>query len=109
MIAIEEIKALVRADQYVYTLHAEVERRADNLTFAQIEDALLGGKILEQYPDTGRGESCLVVGFAEDIPIHIVCSWRGAKVAVVTVYIPRPPKFIDPWTRGEGTDDRDTL
>jgi hypothetical protein len=109
VIEIEEIKARVRTDQYVYTLHAEVERRADHLTFAQIEDALLDGEILEQYPDTGRGESCLVVGFAGDVPIHIVCGWRGAKVAVVTVYVPRPPKFIDPWTRGEGIDDRNTM
>ena len=109
MIEIEDIKARVRADQYVYTLHAEIERRTDNLTFAQIEDALLHGEILEQYPDTGRGESCLVVGFAGDVPIHVVCGWRGAKVAVVTVYVPRPPKFIDPWTRGEEANDRNTM
>jgi hypothetical protein len=97
---IEEIKARVRSNQYVYTLHAEIERKADELTFAQVEEALLSGEILEQYPDTGRGESCLVVGFAGDIPIHIVCGWRGENIALITVYIPRPPKFVDPWTRG---------
>lgn len=37
---IEEIKANVRANQYVYTHHAEIERRADELTFAQVEGAL---------------------------------------------------------------------
>ena len=101
---IEKIKAKVRANLYVYTLHAEMERKVDGLTYAQIEEALLNGEILEQYPDTGRGESCLVVGFAKDVPIHVVCGWRGEKVALITVYIPRPPKFIDPWTRGEKTD-----
>jgi len=30
-----------------------------------------------------------------------VCGWRGEKIVLITVYIPRPPKFIDPWTRGE--------
>lgn len=68
--------------------------------FAQVEEALLDGQILEQYPDTGRGESCLVVGFAGDIPIHAIGGWRGERVVLITVYIPRPPKFIDPWTRG---------
>jgi hypothetical protein len=97
---IEDIKARVRHNQYVYTVHAEIERKADELTFAQIEEALLNGEILEQYPDTGRGESCLVVGFAGDIPIHSVCGWRGEKIALITVYVPCPPKFIDPWTRG---------
>lgn len=98
---IEEIKAKIRANQYSYTHHAELERRADELTFTEIEEALLTGKILEHYPDTGRGESCLIVGFANDLPIHIVCGWRGNKVALITVYIPRPPKFLDPWTRRE--------
>ena len=101
---IEEIKSKVRANQYAYTHHAEIERRADELTFVQVEEAILNGEILEQYPDTGRGESCLVVGFAREVPIHIVCGWRGEKVALVTVYIPRLPKFVDPWTRGERTD-----
>src|SRR4030067_3320049 len=97
---IEELKAKVRANQYVYTLHAEIERKADDLTFAQVEEALLSGDILEDYPDSGRGESCLIVGFAQDVPVHAVCGWRGEKVALITVYIPRPPKFDDPWTRG---------
>jgi len=98
---IEEIKAKIKTNQYVYTHHAEIERRVDELKFSEIEEALLNGEILEQYPDTGRGESCLIVGFAGDLPIHIVCGWRGDKVALITVYIPRLPKFIDPWTRRE--------
>jgi hypothetical protein len=97
---IEEVKARVRANQYVYSYHAEIERHADALTFAQVEKAILSGEILEQYPDTGRGESCLIVGFAGSVPIHAVCGWRGDKVALITVYIPRPPHFTDPWTRG---------
>lgn len=98
---IDDIKEKIRSNQYMYSYHAEIERKADSLTFAQIETALLNSHILEQYADTGRGESCLVIGFAEDIPIHAVCDWRGEKIVLITVYIPRPPKFIDPWTRGE--------
>jgi hypothetical protein len=44
---IEEIKAKIRANQYVYTHHAEIERKADELTFAQVEEAVLNGNILE--------------------------------------------------------------
>ena len=102
---IEDIKEHVRTDQYFYSLHAEIERKADELTFTQVEGALLHGKILEQYPDTGRGASCLVVGFAKETPVHIVCGRRGEKIALITVYIPTPPKFIDPWTRGNISDD----
>ncbi len=98
---IQQIVEKVRNNQYMYSDHAEFERKADHLTFAQIEVALLNSRVLEQYADTGRGESCLVVGFADDIPIHAVCGWRGEKIVLITVYIPRPPKFVDPWTRGE--------
>jgi len=85
----------------MYSHHADLERRADDLTLAQVEDALLAGDIREQYPDTGRGESCLVLGFSGDIPLHAVCGWRGDKVVLITVYIPGPPHFVDPRTRGE--------
>ena len=70
---IEEIKTKVHRNQYVYSTHAELERKAEDLTFAQIEQAILTGSILEQYPDTGRGESCLIVGWAGEVPIHVVC------------------------------------
>jgi len=98
---IEAIKAKVRANQYVYTFHADIERKADGLLFAQVEQALLNGVLLETYPDTGRGESCLIVGLVNGLAVHIVCGWRGEHVAIITVYIPKPPHFVDPWTRGE--------
>ncbi|MEB3150101.1 MAG: DUF4258 domain-containing protein [Sphaerospermopsis sp.] len=97
---IKEIKTKISQEEYVYTYHAEIERQADDLTFSQIETALLNGEIIEEYADDRRGESCLILGYAGDIPIHIVCGWRGEKVAIITVYIPKPPKFINPKTRG---------
>ncbi|MCA9979984.1 MAG: DUF4258 domain-containing protein [Anaerolineales bacterium] len=102
---ISDIRERITANQYAYSHHADIERRADSLTFAQVETALLTGEVLEHYPDTGRGESCLVVGFADDVPIHIVCGWRGDKIALITIYIPTPPKFIDPWTRGKTSNE----
>jgi len=41
---------------------------------SEVREALINGIILEQYEDTGRGESCLVAGFTDiGKPIHIVC------------------------------------
>lgn len=100
---IDEIQRLVSADEYDYSQHADLERAADDLTFQQIEQALLRGAILEHYPDTGRGESCLIVGFADPLPIHIVCGWRRGRIMIITVYVPSSPRFTDPWTRGERT------
>ena len=82
------IRKKIKDNEYVYSLHAEIERKADELTFHQIEKALLNGKILEDYPDTGRGESCLVLGFSDDIPIHAVCGWRGHNYPLLPYMYP---------------------
>ena len=97
----EAIKAKTRSNEFLLSDHADNEASAEDIAVAEIRDAILGGELLEEYADTGRGESCLVVGFAQERPIHVVCGWRKEKVVVVTVYIPKPPKFIDPWTRGK--------
>jgi len=87
--------------EYYFSRHGDQERQNDGLTIAEVEEALLSGRILEQYKDTGRGESCLVVGFTEaGKPVHIVCGTRGDWLVVVTVYIPQPPKFKTPYERG---------
>lgn len=101
---IRKIKDKITQELYVYSQHADLERQADGLTFAKIETALLNGEILEQYLDDIRGESCLILGFANQTPIHIVCGWRGEKVVIITVYIPKPPKFINPKTRGKSNE-----
>jgi len=71
------------------------------LTIAEVEEALSAGRVLEQYEDTGRGESCLVVGFTETgKPLHMVCGEIEDRVVIITVYIPTPPKFKNPYERG---------
>jgi hypothetical protein len=37
----EQIRQKVFSGAYVYTLHADIERKADDLAFYQIEEALL--------------------------------------------------------------------
>ena len=82
-------------------MHGDQERMNDNLTIADVEEAILAGRILENYPEDRRGESCLVVGFSNSgIPIHIVCGERNDQLVIINVYIPKPPKFKTPYERG---------
>lgn len=97
---VEGIKTLVLRSEYVYTQHAEIERRAEGLTFIQVEEALLSGTILEEYADTGRGESCLRVGFAGNTPVHTVCRMarrqggpdHGLRATPTEVHRPMDPR-----------------
>ncbi len=65
MFNIEWIKEKVQNSEYYFSKHADQERQNDNLLISEIEEALISGRILEQYENRGRGESCLVVGFTK--------------------------------------------
>ena len=96
------IIAQITGNEYYFSKHADQERQSEDLTISEIEEALLSGRILEEYKDTGRGKSCLVVGFTNSgKPVHTVCGRRGEQLVIITVYIPRPPKFKTPYERGE--------
>lgn len=101
MIAENWIKECAAAGRYRYSRHADRERQNDGLMLAEIEQALVCGRVIEQYPDTGRGESCLLAGFTDQgKPVHVVCAAMADWLIIVTVYIPKPPKFKNPYERG---------
>ena len=101
MISETWIRECTETDHYRYSRHADHERQNDTQSLAEIEQALISGRIIERYPDTGRGESCLLVGFTDaGKPIHVVCGAMDDWLVIVTVYIPTPPKFKNPYERG---------
>ena len=68
---------------------------------SEIEEAVLNGMILENYPFDQRGESCLLVGFTNlGKPVHVVCGKHDEQLIVITVYIPGQPNFKNPYERG---------
>ena len=102
MMDLEGLQQCVRECAYLYSRHGDRERCDDGLALAEVEQAVLSGRILEQYADTGRGESCLVAGFThEGKPVHVVCGRWSNRVVIITVYVPTPPKFKTPFERGE--------
>ena len=94
------IKNKIVCDRYYFSRHGDRERQNDGLSIHEIEEAVISGRIIERYEDTGRGVSCLVAGFANSgKPIHVVCGASGAEMIIITVYIPSKPKFKNPYER----------
>lgn len=92
-------QAAQRGD-YELSLHADEERLNDYLAVEDIETVLQACEIVERYPEDPRGESCLVLGFSGNRPVHIVCGrTRQDKLFIITVYIPSESKWKDPRTR----------
>jgi len=79
MFPIEWIQERVLKNEYYYSGHAEQERQNDNLTLAEIEEAIQSGRILEQYRDTGRGKSCLVAGLRIPGSQYMLFAAKGAS------------------------------
>jgi hypothetical protein len=100
---LEEIKASVKKDEFVLSQHAHEERQAESISIDDIKTAILNGEVIESYPEDKRGESCLILGYSNVRPIHIVCG--RAKIGwlkIITVYIPSRPKWITPKQRYKG-------
>ena len=104
--SIDAIKRLIREGRYEVSIHAQQERLEDDLDIEEIETAVLQGGLIEDYPTDPRGPSCLIAGVAGAKPIHVVLGWARVKSQaepiprMITVYIPRPPKWADLRTRG---------
>ena len=98
---IEWVGSKVKNNHYLWTLHADEERRNDGLEIEEVERALISGQILENYPNDPRGASCLVCGESKEIPIHVVCGKNNRDwLVIITVYKPKPPKWKSPTERG---------
>ncbi len=72
MFKVDWIVERVKNEEYYFSKHGDQERQNDNLTIEEVEEALLSGRILEQYEETGRGESCLVAGFTNSRKSHYI-------------------------------------
>jgi len=82
------------------SLHAAEEALAEHITRAEIEAAMFDAQMLEDYPDWWLGPSCLIYGRTDSgRDIHVVVSYSGLPVTVITVYEPKLPKWFTPTER----------
>ncbi len=98
---IQIAKEKIEQDRFYLSHHAQIERGEERIKIDDIVSCILNGKILESYPGDPRGESCLIVGKCLDARwLHVLCgNFDKNNLIIITVYIPQPPKWIDPFTR----------
>lgn len=95
-----KLQKCILKNRYEISLHAEKERRQENIELQEVEEAILKEEIIEEYPDDPRGPSCLVLGYSGQRPIHIVSGLLSTGWArIITVYTPREPKWVTPRQR----------
>jgi hypothetical protein len=89
------IQARVRRKDYYWRQHA-IERSIErNIAEEEAAEAILNGKIIEEYPDDKYGPSCLVFGRTKrGRPLHVQCC-LPPEVWIITAYEPDPSEWID--------------
>ena len=98
--ALAVIQALVTARDVEFSHHAREEMEDEAITTDEVLAAIVAGRILENYPDDPRGPSCLLSGAtAAGRPLHVVCTTAAPVLRIITVYRPRPPKWVSPTER----------
>lgn len=102
-----ETNAILRQMRYLaveerirVTQHAQREMVEEDIAFDEILEAISSGGILENYPEHRRGACCLLCGRTlKGRPRHIVCTTAQALLVIITVYEPKPPKWVTPSRR----------
>lgn len=92
---LERIRAQADVENLRITQHAQQEMVEEGITLDEVLETIAKGQILENYPEHRRGACCLLSGLTQDDrPLHIVCTTARPVLIIITVYEPKPPKWI---------------
>lgn len=98
---LDKIRNCFHKDKVLYSKHAKSEMETEEfgvIMANEVHEAILTGKIINEYIDDEPYPSCLIFGRTKtNRPLHIVCAYSGEDniTIVITVYEPDPQKWID--------------
>ena len=98
---LSRIKSQAASEQIRFTQHAHEEMVEEGISLVELLEAIQSSVILEDYPEHRRGACCLLGGSSGGgRPLHVVCTTAQAVLVVITVYEPKPPRWVTPTRRG---------
>ncbi|HEY6291459.1 MAG TPA: DUF4258 domain-containing protein [Terriglobia bacterium] len=94
------IKSQAAAGAFRVTQHAQQEMVEEDISLDEVLAALQRGEVVEHYPEHRRGACSLVSGETDSgRAVHIVCATAHPLLVLITVYEPKPPKWMTPRQR----------
>jgi len=96
---LERIRAQARAEGIRFTQHAHQEMVEEDISLDDVLEAIDASQVLN-YAEHRRGPCCLLNGLTHGgRSIHVVCTTAQPLLIIITVYVPKPPKWITPTQR----------
>ena len=96
---IETIRARVRAGNYLVKGHAVQHALKEGFERKHIVEAILYGKIIEEYSDDQRVLICgsMTIGENLHLYLHVVCEYADSVyIEIVTSYVPNESQWENP-------------
>jgi hypothetical protein len=92
---IRNIQDKIEKGKYRFSDHAVKRMIGKNVDRHEIEEAILTGEIIEEYPHDKYSASCLIYGKTKrGRELHVQVSYPPT-VVVITTYEPDPKEWID--------------
>ncbi len=89
MSVIARLRAAIRTNNYEYSQHALEEMDEDDLSDADVREAILHGGVRAELTDDPRSIRYLVKGQAGSIDIEIIARFTAEdSIRIITVYVP---------------------
>lgn len=92
---IKDIQDKIKDGKYRFSDHS-VRRMIEKFVDRhEVEEVVLGGEIIEEYPDDKYSPSCLIYGnTSKGRNLHVQISYPPA-VVVITTYEPGPEEWVN--------------
>lgn len=98
-----KIQKLCRAEWIEFSKHVSDRMFQRNITADEIIEAILNGKIIEEYPDDYPHPSCLILGITlRKRVLHIVVGITDTRIWIITVYEPTTDRWNKDFTERRG-------
>ena len=91
------IKTLCADEKLRWTNHIFLRLVQRDISMEDVQNAILSGEIIEDYPDYYPFPSCLIIGHrSADSVIHVVCAPNdeGTELWLITAYVPKKEKWM---------------
>ena len=93
MHSIEDFKAISSLNKIVITQHSRKRFAERDIGINDVQNAINSGEIIEQYPNDFPFPSCLIFGYSEGRPIHVVASIDEGFMYIISAYVPSEEKW----------------
>lgn len=92
------IKKLCSEEKLRWTNHIFLRLVQRDINMDDVQEAILNGELIEDYPTDTPYPSCLIFGYRSGSrPLHVVCAPNDTETELwlITAYVPNNEKWLD--------------